>query len=562
MWKLQNASIAVKLLLAPLINAVVIVAISALLWISYRTIERSNEFAHVGVELASAAQNAISEFAAGHGALYRAIVLKSQNVEAKVIETEKRQALARMNHAAQLVSAMNVASVNLDPALVADASTYLRPCLEAAQETASLIDIDQFTATMFMTEATRKFSVAEQALDKLATAAVTIQNQRMLESSILLRKVLYQIGAVSIAAISISLAGAFLFGRMISMPLVGMTNIMKRLAIGDLSIDVPAEDRRDEIGAMARALCVFRDNAREAKRLVEQQAGEQLRQVQRAQRLEALAQVFDEKISNVVKGLSCAVEDMEAASTTMSTAAVEANQQGITATATSNQASEHVATVAAAAEQLSSSIQEISRQISKAEAVTTRAVQSAERTNEVISVLSNGVANIGEIVDLIAGVANRTNLLALNATIEAARAGEAGAGFAIVATEVKGLARQIANATKEIAVQIEGLSNPTREAVAAVQETTAVIFDISEISSSVASAVEQQGSATQEIARSVNAAAGGTRDVAATVGRVSTVLAQTGPIVSRLSQAAKGLSAQSSNLHREVGDFLLRVKAT
>ncbi|ALG72124.1 chemotaxis protein [Azospirillum thiophilum] len=355
-------------------------------------------------------------------------------------------------------------------------------------------------------------------------------------------------------------AGLLLRGA-IAAPILAMTTAMGRLAGGDRSIEVPGVGRRDEIGAMADAVDVFKRNAIEADRLTAIQRAEEQAKTRRAARLEELMRAFEGNVTTVVQSLSGAAMQMQQSAGTLNATADETNRQSTTVASAAEQASANVQTVAAAAEELSSSIAEIGRQVNQSTRVAEQAVSGANRASDVVSSLADGAQKIGEVVELINDIAAQTNLLALNATIEAARAGEAGKGFAVVASEVKSLANQTAKATEGITGQIAAIQGATREAVAAIGEIGRIITEISQISATIASAVEQQSAATQEISRNVQEAAQGTQQVTGTIVGVTRAAGDTGRAAGEVRSVADHLSTESARLRREVESFLDGVKA-
>ena len=371
----------------------------------------------------------------------------------------------------------------------------------------------------------------------------------------------YWIIGVLIAALALGAGVAFLIIAGVSAPISAMTEAMKKLAGHDLKTEIVGVGRKDEIGAMAGAVQIFKDNMVEADRLAAAQKAEQAVKEKRTQTLDMLTKNFEAKIREMVDTLSSASTEMEAAAQSMTSTADETNKQSMAVASATEQASTNVQTVATASEELSSSIQEISRQVAQSSKIAMRAVDDAKRTDETVQELAAGAQKIGEVVNLIQSIASQTNLLALNATIEAARAGEAGKGFAVVASEVKALANQTAKATDEISGQIGHIQNSTQQAVEAIRSITQTIDEISQIANAIASAVEQQGSATQEIARNVQEAAHGTQEVATNIVKVKDASAATGAAASQVLGAAGGLAQQAQGLSREVDTFLSGVKA-
>ena len=341
----------------------------------------------------------------------------------------------------------------------------------------------------------------------------------------------------------------------ISRPVARMTSSMKALSTGDTTVEIPETDRRDEIGAMAAAVQVFKDNMIRSDTQAAAQQAERESKERRTHALEMLTQAFEAKVGVLTNALSSAAEEMEATARTMSATADQTSEQS-TAAAAAEQTSANVQTVASAAEELASSISEIGRQVAQSTAVAERAIEDAKRTDQVVQSLAAGAQKVGDVVKLISDIASQTNLLALNATIEAARAGDAGKGFAVVASEVKSLANQTAKATEDIANQIGQIQQATGQAVNAIRAIGTTITEISQIAVAIAAAVEEQQSATQEIARTVQEAAGGTHEVTSNVAHFKRAANDTGAAAGQVLQAAGQLSEQSGLLSQEVTEFL------
>lgn len=364
--------------------------------------------------------------------------------------------------------------------------------------------------------------------------------------------------AVVIAA---SAALVVMVRRRICQPIVDLTARMSRLAAGDVESEISGADRSDEIGAMASAVKVFKDNMIKADRLAAEKEAENEVKMRRARALDELTRTFETKVAELVSGLSSASAVMEGTAQSMSSTASATNRQAAVVAAASEQTSTNVQTVASATEELTSSIAEIGRQVTQSTAIAARAVDSARRTGETARSLAEGAQKIGDVVTLIQSIAEQTNLLALNATIEAARAGEAGRGFAVVASEVKSLAGQTAKATTEISEQIAAIQSASDETVAAIHGVVDVIAEIDQIGIAIASAIEEQGSATKEIARSVQEAARGTQEVNSNITGVQRAADDTGSAASRVLGAAEQLSGQSRDLAGQVNRFLSEVRA-
>jgi methyl-accepting chemotaxis protein/CHASE3 domain sensor protein len=366
---------------------------------------------------------------------------------------------------------------------------------------------------------------------------------------------------LSLAGIVLGLAIAWLIGNGISRPVMAMTDAMRKLAGGDKSVVIPAQGRKDEIGDMAAAVEVFKQNAIEMDRLAEEQRKEQERKEARQRTVDGYIKSFETQVAGILSTLASAATEMNQTAEGMSATAEETSRQSAAVAAASEQATTNVQTVASAAEELSASVQEISRQVAQSTQISGQAVEEVTRTNATVKGLAEAAQKIGDVVQLINDIASQTNLLALNATIEAARAGEAGKGFAVVASEVKSLANQTAKATEEIGAQISAIQDATGGAVQAIEGIGGTISRVSEIATTIASAVEEQGAATQEIARNVQQAAQGTQEVSSNIAGVSQAASETGAASSQVLSTAGELAKQSEVLRAEVDDFLAKVRA-
>jgi len=345
-------------------------------------------------------------------------------------------------------------------------------------------------------------------------------------------------------------------------PVRSLTEAMRRLAQHDLTVIVSATDRKDEIGAMAAAVEVFKQNMIETDRLAAERHQDIEARTRRVERRDQLTATFEASIERVVATVSRAAGDMRGSAQTLDGTAHRTSERANAAAVASEQASSNVQTVASATEQLAASTNAISEQVSRAAQTASQASAEARHTDTTVKGLSEAAQKIGDVVNFINDIASQTNLLALNATIEAARAGEAGKGFAVVANEVKSLATQTAKATEDIRREVEEMQAASHQAARAIEGIVTTISDINEISTAIAAAVEEQGAATREIARNVQQAALGARDVSTNIDSVNQAAAETGSAAREVLGAADSLSGEAETLRREVETYLVGIRTS
>jgi methyl-accepting chemotaxis protein len=423
--------------------------------------------------------------------------------------------------------------------------------LISSTERFASVAADRQAAAAALTEATDqiRFASAEAQLGAVGGMKNTVTSTRQLEL------------VTSALAIISGLVLAVLIGRGIARPIAQATATMRELADGRTHIVIPHVGRRDEIGAMAKAVQVFKENMILADRLAGERDAESRAKEQRAKTLEALNLHFEAAASALTSSLSCAAANLRESAETMFATTEQTGQKSATVRSAAQQASANVQTVATATEELSSSIDEIGNRAVRSSLIATKAVADANRTNEAVQALAADAQEIGKVLGLIEQIAQQTNLLALNATIEAARAGQAGRGFAVVAAEVKSLAAQTGKAIEEIATQIAKIRSVTGNVVTAIQDIVATISEMNEIATEVASAVEQQRAATRAIAQNAQQASTSALEVTHTMASVEDASQATKMEANQVLDAASQLSHQSDDLHVEFDKFIAGVRA-
>ncbi|TWB01503.1 methyl-accepting chemotaxis protein [Bradyrhizobium stylosanthis] len=469
---------------------------------------------------------------------------------AQYLDAAEKDDPSRSSQIKSIADQLKAAFTSCDPVLQAGAQASsmdenAKAAERAHKECDPVLDASLARIVQFVTETAQATAKRKEAIIRDARSAT------------------WTVMGVSAGGLVMGIAIALFIGfNAMSRPIARLKLAMEGLARNDLKIDVPEKERRDEIGDMAKTVEIFKTNGLEVERLKAAQAeAEKQAAEQRRRDMVNLADGFERAVGEIIETVGSASTELEASSSTLATTAHRAQELTSVVVAASGEATGNVQSVATATEELSSSVNEISRQVQESARMAGEAVTQARTTTERVSELSVAATRIGDVVELINTIAGQTNLLALNATIEAARAGEAGRGFAVVASEVKTLAEQTAKATGEISLQISGIQTATQESVNAIRDISATIERLSEVSSTIAAAVEEQGAATQEISRNVQQAAHGTQQVSSNITDVQRGAAETGSASSQVLSTAKMLATDSNRLKDEVGKFLRTVRA-
>ncbi len=576
MFQLSNASIRTKSLIAPGLAVLAMLAVTAAFLVSFERSSALETEAEAAVVKATAIDAVRADLNLAHALVLRSTLWTANSVPQENIDkvsAHAREVLERMRSGVDSLLAAAREAGGEAGVEAGDEGAEENPTpLDAVSQgllaystvSAAVLDdlaIDPFLATMSLNDAEDKLNELSALLAETANSMQTRAEdlQRQAKAS-LVQQLVIVLSVLAVGA-AMSLGAAFMMARAIAGPVTGLTAVMTRLADKDTGVEIPNRNQKDEIGQMAGAVQIFKDNAIEQQRLEEAAAAESAAKEQRAAAIEKLIGGFDQAVSDILQSVSNSASGLDETAQRMSAVAEQTKTQSNAAASASAQTTENVQTVAAASEELASSIQEISRQVAQSKDIADEAVSEAKGTNEKVQGLAEMAKKISEVVTLIQDIAEQTNLLALNATIEAARAGEAGKGFAVVASEVKNLATQTAGATEEIGAQVSSIQDATNGAAEAISSIGGTIEKINEITTGIAAAVEEQSAATGEISSNAQRAASGTQETASTVTEVAEAAGQTGSASGEVLHAARELSSQSDNLRSEIEQFLSGIRA-
>ena len=553
---LSDLSILYKMLASSLVFLAGTAILIAQASISSGSIETSIEKVSEARKAASVVMDGRVDFISGHAALFRAVSWQSQKIEPALVRSELEKHVQLVSSAAAKIQGLTSGAQDLKATLTESLKEYRK----AADQVAETVEMDPYIATMFLLDTEKRAESVNAAVARLSdvTTAAEMEAETFAESE--LQTGWRQTTFVGLAVLIVAMAAAIFFARLIADPIRRITAAMRTLASDRALPEVPESDNKSEIGEMARALMVFRDNIAENRRFqAAELEAEQAKAVRQA-KIEALLSGFEASSAQTIHDMAQAADEMRMTSELMADMAKETSSQVSTAADAALETSSNVQTVAAAGEQLASSIGEISRQMVAASQMAASGAEESDRANDRLLSLEDAANRIGSVVKLITAIAAQTNLLALNATIEAARAGEAGKGFAVVASEVKNLAAQTAHATEEIANHVARMQAEARDSVAAIKSIHQSIRDINSLAASVAAAVEQQGAATSEIARNVQEAAIGAYSVTTSVSRVQEAAKDTGASAAEVLSSADAVATRAEKLRLDVDQFLSGVR--
>lgn len=560
---LRDSPIAVRVFFSPILAIMVLCGLTALDLAGSLGRERAMDQVVNGAVLRGRLSGQMLEsVSTAHGYLARILALTDVGIEESKLESMRGELQDTLKESEIILHKLNATSLTDDEVFREEARVYLKDYNDAVKVTLEIAAADRNLAIPFLadTEITyKKLKGSLETLSQIATGLAETTYETTLASGARERRSFLIIAGVAILLLSMA---SFIVSRSISRPVARLTGTMSRLAGGDMDVAIPYTDQKDQIGAMARTLQVFKDNALAVARLtMETEMMKEQTAAERHTQMMALANDFETKAKGAVDKVRHNAHHIVETATRMGSRVGHSAEHSIDAAEVTKRTAQNVTDLTDAAAALSDTVGTVRQQVGQSASIAARAVDEARGTNRTVAGLADAANRIGEIVALITSIASQTNLLALNATIEAARAGEAGRGFAVVASEVKNLAGQTAKATEEIARQVADIQSTTQAAVSAIGSITHIIEQIGDISGTVATSIERQSSATGQIVDSIKVVAHDASVFSERFSDVAKTSAATYASAIRVIWAAKDLSNPSQVLVDELGRLLQTLRA-